>query len=352
MLDRVPSLPVSPALQFPQDTTPREDSSYKNAIPYTPKGDEADIFRYYCPLCMQYFQLILRTTCCKNYICLSCTRDWLQSKHIESLIPIDNFGDHHALDDIHCPHCTSKGFHPVRVSHREAVRDYSQTPCHNSQLTSPLRIGESFEDMKRKMLPYRIPGETSVAGIAMAEESPDADTSCELEHGSSDITILSPRITRANDAVAQLNATPMLQVTRDCDSKDSDPPTSASAKSCGLDELVSGRRYQRGDDGDDTQRLAGFTFTPHAKSKTSSRSYDEVSVPSLLADGKGSNDDLLSDNLSDVDDELEETAAESTSMIFAQLVCVGCSQHHRLAEQVVGDIFQRALLPREVLSQQ
>eukprot|EP00981_Chlorochromonas_danica_P005892 scaffold1208_cov163-Ochromonas_danica.AAC.19 len=232
MLDRVPSLPVSPALQCPQDTTPREDSSFKNAIPYTPKGEEADIFR-----------------------------------------------------------------------------------------------------------------------IAMAE-SPDTDTSCELEHGSSDLTVLSPRTTTANDVVSQLNATPMLQVTRDCEAKDSDPPTSASAKSCALDELVSGRRYQRGDDSDDTQRLAGFTSTPHAKRKTSSSSCDEDSVPSLLADGKGSNDDLLSDNLSDVDDELEETAAESTSMIFAQLVCAGCSQHHRLAEQVVGDIFQRALLPREVLSQQ
>lgn len=277
--------------------TPREDSTYKNCLPYTPTGEEADVFKYFCPLCMLHFQHILKSPCCRNYLCLTCTKDWLKSKNVDH-IRLDDLATHRGLDAISCPHCTSLGFHPQRVSAREAVRDYSQhiQPSSSSMypLASPLRIGESFEDMKRKMVPYRISSQQQlpVTGIAIEQDQ---------------------------DQEQELNATPMLQVVRE-------EGEGASAKSTGaLDDLLAGR--------------LGFGSTPM-----------KPTVNGLLADevADGKDQDQFNDRLSEsgYPEELEETANESSSLFqFNQFDEPRRSSppQHQLAVDMVGDIFYRAL---------
>jgi len=132
------------------------------SIPYTPHGDEATVFKYYCPLCMQYFREIMKMKCCGNYLCISCCKDYANTKKID-LIGIS----HITLieerfvnpNNTPCPHCGVTGFHPMGVSFEEIIRDYSTRNGPKDQFTnpgySPLRVGESFEDLKRKMIPYK-----------------------------------------------------------------------------------------------------------------------------------------------------------------------------------------------------
>ena len=37
--------------------------------------EERKQFAYYCPICMRYFEKMLETACCQNYICRLCVRD-------------------------------------------------------------------------------------------------------------------------------------------------------------------------------------------------------------------------------------------------------------------------------------
>ena len=57
--------------------TPRENekssaASSFSGVPYTPHGDEASVFKYFCPLCMQYFKQIMKMKCCSNYLGVQC----------------------------------------------------------------------------------------------------------------------------------------------------------------------------------------------------------------------------------------------------------------------------------------
>ena len=59
-----------------------------------------------------------------------------------------------------CPNCNTTGFTPALISHSDIVRDYSDNGGPSSAVVSclsaapsPMKIGDSFEDMKRKMIP-------------------------------------------------------------------------------------------------------------------------------------------------------------------------------------------------------
>ena len=32
-------------------------------------------YKYYCPICLRYFNFILQSQCCQNYLCLLCVND-------------------------------------------------------------------------------------------------------------------------------------------------------------------------------------------------------------------------------------------------------------------------------------
>eukprot|EP01036_Dinobryon_divergens_P023871 gene23871-32263_t len=90
------------------------------------------------------------------------------------------------LEDITCPHCVHYGFQISFVSDCDEVRDYSRnvpllklenstgsgSSKNNLPLPSPLRVGESFEDLKRKMVPYKLQNKLhSVASESRIDES-------------------------------------------------------------------------------------------------------------------------------------------------------------------------------------
>ena len=42
---------------------------------YPTNVEEQEVFKYYCPVCLRYFNTILVSTCCQNYICRLCIGD-------------------------------------------------------------------------------------------------------------------------------------------------------------------------------------------------------------------------------------------------------------------------------------
>lgn len=116
---------------------------------------------------MLYFQSILKAKCCGNYICLFCTKEYLQTKHIyernENMPPnfLEDLKSNILLNEISCPHCFTHGFHINTVTPAEQVRDYSMrvpsgASSYYASQASPIRIGESFEELKRKVIPYKV----------------------------------------------------------------------------------------------------------------------------------------------------------------------------------------------------
>ena len=174
------------------NSTPRNAPSIvdfdgkKISVPYTPVGSEALIFKYYCPLCMLFFKEIMKSGCCGNYICMDCFTGYLQSKGIDNSFTKDTetMLKNVILEDITCPHCLHNGFQPSFVGEHDEIRDYSRkipilqmesivnrsgSSKNNPPPPSPLRIGESFEDLKRKMIPYKL--QSRLAPVLTSEES-------------------------------------------------------------------------------------------------------------------------------------------------------------------------------------
>ena len=88
-----------------------------------PEGDtpedaeKRDIFKYYCPICLRYFNHILISDCCENYICRLCI-GW-QAKKAKKDIGYQ----------INCSHCYSDNFRlkDVDVNDKQ-IKYYTDTP--------------------------------------------------------------------------------------------------------------------------------------------------------------------------------------------------------------------------------
>lgn len=147
---------IIPSISTPNPSqllTPRREDNLYNKISYTPIGDQLSVYKYYCPLCMSFYQDIFTSSaCCRHYICSECTTDYLIKRNhpVNTLNDILLGSPYHNLA---CPHCNTVGFSPTLVSPHEGVRNYldSATPVQQISYPSPMKIGDSFEDMKRKM---------------------------------------------------------------------------------------------------------------------------------------------------------------------------------------------------------
>jgi hypothetical protein len=144
--------------------TPRCENLLIQSIPYTPCGEEVNLYRYYCPLCMEFFKHILKSKCCGNYICLSCCVTFLSSQDLQVGNVNDILSSHNEfkMKSLDCPHCCQNGFEPQLVVLQDSVRDYSMNSPkflfdddnNNNISHSPVKIGDSFESLKRKMKPF------------------------------------------------------------------------------------------------------------------------------------------------------------------------------------------------------
>eukprot|EP00639_Heterosigma_akashiwo_P030815 CAMPEP_0194664208 /NCGR_PEP_ID=MMETSP0295-20121207/1316_1 /TAXON_ID=39354 /ORGANISM="Heterosigma akashiwo, Strain CCMP2393" /LENGTH=191 /DNA_ID=CAMNT_0039545889 /DNA_START=47 /DNA_END=618 /DNA_ORIENTATION=+ len=81
-----PSMPINPAMAGSGELgiiigTPAL-TRLDTGLDHTPAGSEADSYRFYCPLCMNYFKETYETSCCKNYLCQVCLGAFLKGKGV------------------------------------------------------------------------------------------------------------------------------------------------------------------------------------------------------------------------------------------------------------------------------
>lgn len=149
------------------------------AMAETPSGADADVFRYYCPLCMLYFKSINRMSCCSEYVCDYCVAEYGKRHGIvldsiaERSLPL-------ALG-MPCPCCsvTKPGITIDRVDPGEKPRSYDDSPrtkamlpAITEQLQSPVRVGAGFEEMRRKMITFEAAGYRASQGDTVPAELP------------------------------------------------------------------------------------------------------------------------------------------------------------------------------------
>lgn len=159
---------ITPRKQEQQIVTPRREEFFRDSRPYTPKGEEAHMYPYYCPLCMEFFRDILRSQCCGNYSCLRCVVEYLKTKGFIFNTASEIVTESLNLERVWCPHCQTLGFSPLPVLLDGDVRDYSlSNDTSVSVLSSPIRIGDSFDDLKRKII--RFGGKADVAPITISQ---------------------------------------------------------------------------------------------------------------------------------------------------------------------------------------
>ena len=82
-----------PKLELPRNSVPKRDpKTYKSPhvtittvyeerdlikLEMTPRGTIKKTVHFCCPVCLNYYNAILASTCCKNYLCHQCAKDLL-----------------------------------------------------------------------------------------------------------------------------------------------------------------------------------------------------------------------------------------------------------------------------------
>lgn len=115
-------------------------------IDYTPRSEfEKSVYRYYCPICFRFARTIMSTAdCCENQLCLQCALNFTSAIEKHATEP------HSAPCD--CPFC-GEPFNPKVEAAGAPPRQYHdenyQSPCIQF---SPVAVGDSFNELKRKMV--------------------------------------------------------------------------------------------------------------------------------------------------------------------------------------------------------
>ena len=132
----------------------------------TPTGAAAAIYKFFCPLCMLHFREVFETPCCNAYICAFCHADYVRRQDASE--PSCAAKDAAIPVGLACPHCasTSTGDPLARRTQEDTARLHVDSPSTKRALQaaasggraaaedqpfSPLRIGDGFAAMARKM---------------------------------------------------------------------------------------------------------------------------------------------------------------------------------------------------------
>ena len=169
----------------------------------TPMGKMAEEFKYFCPLCMMFYKDIREMPCCKQYTCTFCLADFLHTKQhsppavatgAEASPPPEEPAEPPGVvlpSGVACPHCATVGTgQPLRLlDGKEEARSYLDSPKTTADLArvssnstsqssnSPLKVGDDFQTMARKMLPFEPPptcAEEDATAAACASTDPPA----------------------------------------------------------------------------------------------------------------------------------------------------------------------------------
>lgn len=207
---RDPAAPIPPLLdldgsehsRFPDragaDSRGARASRSDVSMAETPSGPAAGVYRFYCPLCMLYFKSIHRMSCCEQYVCRFCFADYGQRRGAR-LPSLENERVVQLPSDVACPCCSASGreIHAERVEQGEPARSYDDSPRTKASmpairetLLSPVRVGASFDDMRRKMLSFESAGYRSSssaspvdAGTSTADTAAAPPAAAELAPG-------------------------------------------------------------------------------------------------------------------------------------------------------------------------
>jgi len=189
-----------------QQRQPHSRQRINRAVP-TPVLDERSEdptveFAMFCPICMYYYGSVLKTNCCGHHLCSACMVEMARHSVTANDDGRSPSPDELAIESLSCPHCNSKNLRASRISSSEEARRYDDSPAlHDKSAArhlegtpcparaarpgdpSPLKIGDTYESMMRKMLTYDQCGISLTAGAggeephaASPSAGPDADT--------------------------------------------------------------------------------------------------------------------------------------------------------------------------------
>lgn len=161
------------------DVRPPSRDRHEVGLAETPAGAQANEFKFFCPLCMMYYREVLETTCCRSYVCGFCHADFVMSQAKKKPgyaagptagITVAGAAGDAALDakcipkGWACPHCAaeSSGASMKQLKRGDVARSYSDSPQTRAAmaqrasaaappLESPLRVGDDFTAMARKL---------------------------------------------------------------------------------------------------------------------------------------------------------------------------------------------------------
>lgn len=91
----------------------------KGAISFVNEFDPAqsDVYKYYCPVCLRYFNHILVSNCCRTYICRVCIGAMARKAKTTSDYVI------------RCTHCCTDEFKLTDVDPSLPPKEYTDTPA-------------------------------------------------------------------------------------------------------------------------------------------------------------------------------------------------------------------------------
>lgn len=79
--------------------------------------DNEEEFKFCCPVCLRYFNHMLQSSCCSNYICRLCIGDMAKHAKMQPSYVI------------RCVHCTTDDFRLEDVDLSGTPREYTDTPA-------------------------------------------------------------------------------------------------------------------------------------------------------------------------------------------------------------------------------
>ena len=159
-------------------------SREKEGIAETPIGKAADEYKYYCPICMMFFRSICELPCCKQSTCAFCFAEYAQKqqpKHSSAIAAAPAYAAPAAAGvkggvalvlqaGMACPQCAVvpkrpldlrvvEGFDEQRVAYLDSPQTRAQmeriSKSQQHGKASPLKVGDDFNTMARKMLPFK-----------------------------------------------------------------------------------------------------------------------------------------------------------------------------------------------------
>jgi len=197
---------VAPVQDGAKDQEAHSSPDRKNNVPgptmlRNSSVDASDTCRYYCPLCMMYYECVFETKCCGHTICDECAMEFNKTVNkldsvatpgtteetqanvdkdadeasggwdAEESIPLTPGKTSSQRLAVECPFCRHDGLEMKLITPGEAgnhLRNYDDSPAVSREDTpmrasaagrgmakpSPLKVGDSFEKMKAKLVPF------------------------------------------------------------------------------------------------------------------------------------------------------------------------------------------------------